>query len=134
MRDGYANLVHKIDKILLTEEDGDHEIGRCRRTNVNRIRCALISSYEDDQSSEVGKENDGEDFPVRGKKIICGNVSEGLTKTSEGQAHTKNTGKACCHASGEGPVLFYLVHESSTPSLDPTKMRKQRMNLALVPM
>ncbi len=62
-----CDLVDEVHKVLLTEEQCNHEIGRCSCTYIWRARPALVPRYENNESDKIGDKDDREDFAVVGE-------------------------------------------------------------------
>jgi hypothetical protein len=57
VRAGTKNFVDEVDEVLLTEEDGDHEVGRGRTADLRGFWKTLVPDREDDQGGDIGKED-----------------------------------------------------------------------------
>lgn len=58
--DGTADFVEEVDKVFLTEEEGDHEIGGCGVSDVLDFGETVVFDHECHEPGHVGCEDQGE--------------------------------------------------------------------------
>lgn len=65
-----CDLIHQVYKVLLTKEEGDHQIGRCSATNVWGGRCTSVTNHEDYESNQVRAKDNPERLSVVRKSDV----------------------------------------------------------------
>jgi len=69
MRDANSDLVAKVDYIFLSHENGDHEIGRSRVSNVWSVGSAVVLQDYCQEDCHICREDKCEYLPVRSPEV-----------------------------------------------------------------
>lgn len=65
-----SNLVDDVNKVLLAEQESNHEVGRCGSTDVRSRGPSLIARHKNDERNEVSHEDRCEGLAVVGKEDV----------------------------------------------------------------